>query len=244
MRRWIRRLWVLWINQWINLWRGINGSDRHRAEGLEVMLEAIAAERYRLRQELLELTQYADTEIQRLQYENAGLRGECDHLQVRLVELEFQFEGLSSLLAERLIRPAQATVEISSPINHLEKSLALKVDLSDWFLALVGGHAATRRAVIQELATEYGLKRWVEVPPFSEESNSKAKVKAKIAQCDLVVIITGYMSHPLTASIYHLKSSNALVGELILLNCRGKSGVVREILSYVQNAGGEKRRVE
>jgi hypothetical protein len=47
------------------------------------------------------------------------------------------------------------------------------------------------------------------------------------------VIIADYMSHPLSRAIYNLQTSGALKGEVILLNCHGKSGVLRDILQHV-----------
>ncbi|MBE9062394.1 hypothetical protein [cf. Phormidesmis sp. LEGE 11477] len=40
------------------------------------------------------------------------------------------------------------------------------------------------------------------------------------------------MNHSLTHAVFGLKASGALSGEVVLLNFRGKSGVVREVLRY------------
>ena len=110
------------------------------------------------------------------------------------------------------------------------------LDLSSLNVALVGGHDATRRGVIDMLLS-YGLnsKSVVEIPPASQNKISQSRVKAKIQHCNLVVIIAGYLSHKLTDIIDNLKSQDALTGELLYLNCRGSSGVAREILLHVQN---------
>jgi hypothetical protein len=53
-----------------------------------------------------------------------------------------------------------------------------------------------------------------------------------LPHCDLIVIITGYMNHSLTQAVWALKESGALRREVELLNFRGQSGVVQEILRY------------
>ena len=106
-------------------------------------------------------------------------------------------------------------------------------DLAEVNLGIVGGHEATRREVIEELTVQYGLRRWVEVPPTWESSLTKPVLKAKLERCDLIVIITGYMNHSLTHAVFGLKASGALAGEVVMLNFRGKSGVVREVLRHV-----------
>jgi Flp pilus assembly protein TadD len=105
-------------------------------------------------------------------------------------------------------------------------------DLSSLSLALVGGHAATRQAVIQELREQYHLDRAIEISPSSEERSSGSTVRSKIGDCRLIVLITGYMGHDLSTIVSNLKQEGALTGEVLPLACRGKSGVVREILNW------------
>ncbi|MEB3210220.1 MAG: hypothetical protein VKL39_02650 [Leptolyngbyaceae bacterium] len=112
------------------------------------------------------------------------------------------------------------------------------IDLSGLRLALVGGHPSTRRGVIQELQLNYGLRYWVEVPRMNEVNTNRSKVKSKIGQCTLVVLITGYMSHRLTEIIFSLKEAGSLAGDVLQLNCKGKSGVIREILNHVGHVSG------
>jgi len=94
--------------------------------------------------------------------------------------------------------------------------------------------------VIQELSTQYQLQNWVEIPPLKEARIRKPKLKRKLSQCNLIVIIADYMSHPLTHAIFALKAAKAITEEVFLLNCRGKTGVVREILNLVKRQNVEK----
>ncbi|MGK7888578.1 MAG: hypothetical protein AB4042_04540 [Leptolyngbyaceae cyanobacterium] len=123
----------------------------------------------------------------------------------------------------------------SSLVPTPSEATAPLLDLSDFRLALVGGHPTTRRGVIQELKLRYGLKHFVEIPRMSEANTSRNRVKSKIYRCNLVVLITGYMSHRLTEIVFSLKDAGVLAGEVLQLNCKGKSGVVRGIIEHVES---------
>jgi hypothetical protein len=45
-------------------------------------------------------------------------------------------------------------------------------------------------------------------------------------------MITGYMGHDLSQIVSKLKKDSVLRGEVLPLSCRGKSGVVREIMIW------------
>ncbi|MEM7064909.1 MAG: hypothetical protein AAF572_17340 [Cyanobacteria bacterium P01_B01_bin.77] len=106
--------------------------------------------------------------------------------------------------------------------------------LTDWKIAFVGGHTATRRVAIETLQTEHGLVHTpVQIPPHREERSSQKQLKQKLADCDLIVSIVGYSNHSLTKSLMQLKDKDALKGTILIPNSRGVSGVVREILSFV-----------
>lgn len=115
----------------------------------------------------------------------------------------------------------------------LEEAITKKTpDLSSLNLALVGGHEATRREVIRELQEKYQLKYFTEVAPSNEAYINRNNVQTKINNCGLVAMITGYMGHDLSKIVSELNKDDALVGEVLPLSCRGKSGVIREILSW------------
>ena len=144
-------------------------------------------------------------------------------LQLRVWDLEAQIEALLEYIAKEFGTTAKVAIEAPAP----------GVDLSGFHLALVGGHDATRREVIRELTEQYGLKKWVELPPFEQGSVGLSQIRRRIERCDLIVVITGYMNHKLTDCINRLKASGSLSGDVMLVNCRGKTGVVREILRRV-----------
>ena len=213
-----------------NVFGGVKVTRSYQAEGqraedeqLVKRLAALRADYNRLKQDTDELLRYADREIQSLKQTNTGLAEEFDDLQLRVWELEQQVDELLLYIAQ------QANPEEAAFISAYSSG-QLQIDLSRMQLGLVGGHAATRRGVVEELCAKHGLQRWVEVPPSKESSLRKSDLKAKLERCDLIVIITGYMNHSLTHAVFALKTSGGLSGEVELLNFRGKSGVVREVL--------------
>jgi len=107
------------------------------------------------------------------------------------------------------------------------------LDRSQLKIAIVGGHPNVYREVSLALYLGYGLRYCVELPSFSKLGVGSSKIKAKILYCHLIVIITGYMRHDQTEAIFALKRSGAISGKVILLCCRGKTGVMREILSHI-----------
>jgi predicted RNase H-like nuclease (RuvC/YqgF family) len=209
--------------------RCVSGGQMRR-ENLRLVqrLAVLRAQHNQLKQEMDELLRYADRELSELKQTNTGLAREFDELQLRVWELEQQVDELLLYIAEvakaRRLKAGAMEVEAGP-------------DLAGVNLGIVGGHEATRREVIEELVVQYGLRRWAEVPPTWESSLSKSVLKEKLERCDLIVIITGYMNHSLTHAVFGLKESGALAGEVALLNFRGKSGVVREVLRQVALLG-------
>ena len=164
--------------------------------------------------------------------------------QLRQAESEAQFfqdlkralfnlnQGLLKEIVEYQQQKSAEAQELGLQIVREEASTKEIPDLSSLNLALVGGHEATRREVIHELQENYQLKYFAEVAPSDEAYVNRSNVQTKISNCDLVAMITGYMGHDLSKIVLELKQNDALVGEVLTLSCRGKSGVVREILSW------------
>ena len=196
-------------------------------EQLLQRLATLRADYNQLRRDSDELMRYADRELTSLKQTNTGLAKEFDDLQLRVWELEQQVDELLLYIAamagsnEVWLGTADDLADFPGP------------DLSSFVLGIVGGHEATRREVIHELTEKYQLRRCVEVPPTWEGRHQKRVLRQKLEYCDLIVIITGYMNHSLTRAVFSLKESGALRGEVVLLNFRGKSGVVREILRLI-----------
>ena len=71
---------------------------------------------------------------------------------------------------------------------------------------------------------------------MNEANTSRNRVKSKIHRCNLVVLITGYMSHRLTEIVFSLKDAGALAGDVLQVSSKGKSGVLRGILDHVESS--------
>ncbi|WP_190345260.1 hypothetical protein, partial [Leptolyngbya sp. FACHB-36] len=102
-------------------------------------------------------------------------------------------------------------------------------------LGIGGGEPPTRREVFEVLSKNYGLQKhnFVEVPPSSERTINKSKLKEKIGNRDLVAVITSYIEHDLTNMVSDLRDRGALSGEVVWVNESGKTGIVRSILAHV-----------
>ena len=205
---------------------------RQENEQLLLRLATLRADYNQLKRDSDELIRHTDSELTLLKQTNTGLAKEFDDLQLRVWELEQQVDELLLYIAE-----VSGTTISGGDGMPMKAAGGLPVfpgpDLSQFVLGIVGGHEATRREVIHELTEKYQLRRCVEVPPTWEGRHQKRVVRKKLECCDLIVIVTGYMNHSLTQAVFALKSSGALRGEVVLLNFRGKSGVVREILRLV-----------
>lgn len=205
-------------------------------EGVKLQLEADLAEM----EDWVQQISVSNTELDQ---ENTVLEQSLGDRNLYFGTVVTQLEALEQRLRGSNTEAWQAFSEVWKSLN-LETLFPLtplvptidppNVDLSQLSLALVGGHDATRRGVI-ELLSPYGLKQVVEIPPASQNKISQSRIKAKIQRCDMIVIIAGYLSHKLTDIIDNLNQHNALAGELLYLNCRGSSGVAREILLHLQN---------
>ncbi|MEO1389822.1 MAG: hypothetical protein AAFV85_20990 [Cyanobacteria bacterium J06634_6] len=194
-------------------------------------LAALRADYNRLKQEMSDLLHHTDEELSALKETNTGLAREFDDLQLRVWELEQQVDELLLYIAQL------STEGIPAEDGPLEATVEQIPDLSYLSLGIVGGHPATVREVVNELNVIYGLQRWVVVPPTWESSLKKSVLKGKLKGCDLIVIVTGYMNHSLTDAVLGLNTSGGIPGKVVLLNFRGKSGVVREILRQVALLG-------
>lgn len=242
------RQWLAPIGQGLRIAiRGISGQTYRENRQLLLRLAALKEERGQLQQELNGLVEYCDRELAQLKRQNSQLLQTQETLQLRVWELEEQNKALRqghSTAAAKAQEALQLRVweleeQNQQLLQYIEEAsrqpeesaaAAIQVDLSTISLALVGGHDATRREVIRELKQRHGLKKCIEIPP--EPHMSIGQMKPRIQRCDLIVLITGYMGHTLTNNVNQLKSAGALSGEVMPVNCRGKTGVVREILEW------------
>ncbi|HEY9815479.1 MAG TPA: hypothetical protein V6D20_06715 [Candidatus Obscuribacterales bacterium] len=222
------------LKPWLDGW---SGKDRRDKQRLMKHLSTLQAEQNLMQQKAADHQRLANLELRSLAALKKQAEDERDDLQLHVWELEQQLQELMAYLYNNPAPQLPTLVPWTAPDPAAETSTP---DLSLIVLGLVGGHPTTRRSVIKELTTHYGLKHWVTIPPLREASIRKSKLKKKLSRCNVIVIIADYMSHPLTHAIYRLQASGALKGDVVLLNCHGKSGVLRDILQHVNRQNIEK----
>ena len=180
----------------------------------------------------LEENTFLSNEIKCLKTEKEQLEQKCDDTQLQIWELEDQVKFYAEYSAESW--KEQSKNVAAECVNSNFQAVPEPVDLSELSLVLVGGHQAVRREVICELTKNYKLQNYVEIPPSSEAYISRSSVRARISNCDLIFIITEFIGHDLYYIISDLQNDGALTGQVMPLNCKGKSGIVRGIVTYVK----------
>lgn len=100
----------------------------------------------------------------------------------------------------------------------------------------MGGHQSTRPKIVANLE-ERGFEVG-ELPSTEERRTSFKKSKSKLISCDLIVVITGHLDHNNTNILFKLKRSKIISSEQILIvaNCKGETGVVKAILTKLNQS--------
>jgi hypothetical protein len=151
--------------------------------------------------------------------------------------LHFLDRAVADFIRDYINDERQQLAARNEPVPEQSIEEEPPVDLAAARIALVGGHETTRREVIRELSEAYGLQDVIEVAPSKESHFDQGSVQAKIANATLIAVITGYMGHDLSGIVRNLQQAGSLSGKVCWLSCRGKSGVVREVLAAVRQDG-------
>ncbi len=209
-------------------------------EGMEPFTEALPALRQYLANEYQGI---ATSVIDRAFRDNQSFPAYIQDIQRAL---HFLDRTTADFIRAYIESERQALAARNEPVPEQTIAEESPVDLSATRLALVGGHEATRREVIRELRKYHGVHEVVEVAPSSTAHIDQSSVQAKLANVTLIAVITGYMGHDLSSIVRSLQQAGNLTGQVLWLACRGKRGVVREILATVrhQNLPGGVRRSE
>jgi hypothetical protein len=128
-------------------------------------------------------------------------------------------ERYKRLLAERAKVPSVA-----------QEEAILTPSVGGKRIALVGGHERTRQHLRERLAG-WGA-RVDEVPPPTNGRMGEREILDRIRSSDLIVLITGYMGHDMSTIVNNLETRKALSGRVLKVDCRGASGVTREISQW------------
>lgn len=169
---------------------------------------------------------------QKLSEELKQLRSENDEAQLQVWDLQEQVLYYQDYFTKAA--PQHQKVAVLEQYIH-QTAFQGNIELSTLHLALVGGHPSVRREVIRELTVNYGLIHYVEIAPSNEAYIDRSSIKAKVNSCNLIGVITGYIGHDLSGIVSDLQKNGAIDGELLWINYRGKSGIVRSLLQHIQS---------
>jgi hypothetical protein len=161
-------------------------------------------------------------ESDKIDYDNqiCQLEAEIQRLQVQYSQLEQDNDKLQGEYAD-----------LESNSITLEKS---KASLKDRKIAIIGGHERAVNHVYDNLR-KYGLNQeLLHIPPSSRKSISESEVKSKIAQYELLIVVTSYIGHDLYNIVTGLGDKRALAGQLLPISKRGATGITQEIIAYFQ----------
>lgn len=178
------------------------------------------------RSESEQISKYSKEFEEYLLQENQNLENDKINLQSKNEQLKEKYEEALDTIADLEEELLQYT--------HSFSACSETIDLSGLRLALVGGHENTQFAVLSKLRDKYGLQECVQIKSSRRRCLNHTDLRAKLSNCDLIVLITGNMGHSLFNSVINLKNSGALRGDILKLNtqCNGTSSVLRAILAY------------
>ncbi len=171
-------------------------------------------------------------ENQKLSEEIKQLRDENDEAQLQVCDLQEQVEYYQDYFTQAALHTQR-----SVGLEHLLKQNAVQenINLSTLHLALVGGHLSVRREVIRKLTESYGLIDYIEVAPSSEVYTSRKSIKDKVSRCNLIAVITDFIGHDSTTIVSALRKDGAINGQILWIEYRGKSGIIRSLLQHIQS---------
>lgn len=151
------------------------------------------------------------------------------HLRRALFELDrAQFDFAQEYLQEELDRAHQA--ELLAADFSLEPIEEPCLDLSNRWVALVGGYAPVRRRVREKLVKEYGLGRFTEVPPSWEEHIDQKRVAQAVLGADLIVVVHRCIKHDGTDLLKTIDTSNK--GHIDYALGKGQSSIIKAVTNH------------
>lgn len=241
-------------------WNGVSGQDFRRLQQLRRELAATQHSKDELNHRLLDarakcaslekIASRYQNKLQDCQLELKSAQNEIDELWQELGDNDLQIRSLTAKLAnnesalvnceanlETIQQSALAQTRVATvPHPTSPSEIRPAINLAEWKIAFVGGHEATRRVVCQILCSDYGLVYPpVEIPSHREAATSRKQLQTRLGSCHLIVSIVRYSSHSLTKSLKQLKDREALKGAILVTDSRGATGVVREILSFIDS---------
>ena len=225
---------------------------------LIIKLNAVHQQLQLSKEETRSLVQYTDEEFQQYQEAVEAANIQRDNAEQEKDELQLQLWALEEKTSrdeEQLNRPRLSLVKSLAPSSpeaqNLEPSVETtslpkssptetasleatpNVNLSNYRIAIVGGHRKVCRRVKAHLRSKYNLTKARHIPSQREKSIDYSRLHSKLEKCDLIVLMTDYMGHPLKKMVLDLKSKGSTGGHILYINTTGFSSINREINAYI-----------
>ena len=171
------------------------------------------------------------------------IRGYADLLQSSITASSEAPEGFTSCVKDtakalRRLDARNAVLERYRQLLEAQKEAGIVPEEDEmplaaargWRIALVGGHERTREHVRERLES-WGARVNEVAPPATGRIGEREF--DRVLNSDLIVEIVSYMGHDMSTIISNLKRAQRLRGEVLSVQCRGMSGVCREIARWL-----------
>ncbi len=143
--------------------------------------------------------------------------------------LSQQIKQLENQLCE-LQQYIQSWYQAPRNTPEQESDCHSQIDLSSIKLGIVGGHPKARNRIFEILRGQYNLKNCVQIPPGSEQHIDYQQIRDKLRNCNLILLITGYIDHALAKLVKKLQNSPDFRGRVLPINANGTTGIIQEII--------------
>lgn len=114
--------------------------------------------------------------------------------------------------------------------QHPEIAEIPLADISSLYIGFVGGESRILNRVITRLQKDYGLINYVLLEAGYDHNQNI--FRAKLNKCNLIALITVKVGHPYSYMLQNLQSKGAITENLLFINLKGESGIVREVVNY------------
>lgn len=185
-------------------------------------------------EEIQNLNQQKEALKENFEQEESNYLTELENL-TQAIECLEQEKGFYQREQAKLNSRIEALTQQLQDRNKEENTASKSSSCLDNFkVAIIGGHPDACREVSKTLCDEHGLQCSILTPTSKNQTPNLKTVKQTVKDANLIAVITGYNKHAYSKHISTLKNTGKLPGKVITIsNCRGVSGLLREILEAV-----------
>ncbi len=156
------------------------------------------------------------------------------HLRRALFELDrAQFDFAQEYLQEELDRAHQA--ELLAADFALEPIEEPRLDLSNRWVALVGGYAPVRRRVREKLVKEYGISQFTEVPPSWEDHIDQKRIAEAVLGADVIVVVHRCIKHDGSDALKSVIQGTQSENMISYARGKGHTSILQAITGFLKD---------